>query len=48
MLVLMCKIVSARNRYSIEINGDKYDYNGIDSIVKIKKQLLESALSYIE
>jgi hypothetical protein len=45
---IICKIVSARNKYSIEINGDKFDYNGIDSIVKIKKQLLESALSHFE
>ena len=45
---IVCKIISARNKYTIEINGDKFDYIGIDSIVKIKKQLLESALSYIE
>jgi hypothetical protein len=45
---IVCKIISARNKYTIEINGDKFDYIGIDSIVKIKKQLLESALSHIE
>ncbi len=45
---IVCKIISAKNKYTIEINGDKFDYIGIDSIVKIKKQLLESALSYIE
>lgn len=45
---IVCKIISARNKYTIEINGEKFDYIGIDSIVKIKKQLLESALSHIE
>lgn len=45
---IVCKIISARNKYTIEINGDKFDYIGIDSIVKMKKQLLESALSHIE
>ncbi len=46
---IVCKITSARNKYSIEINNrDKYEYNGIESIVNIKKQLLESALSYFE
>ena len=45
---IVCKIISAKNKYTIEINGDKFDYIGIDSIVKMKKQLLESALSYIE
>jgi hypothetical protein len=45
---IVCKIISSRNKYTIEINGDKFDYNGIDSIVKMKKQLLEAALSYID
>lgn len=45
---IICKIISSRNKYTIEINGAKYDFNGIDSIVNIKKQLLESALSYID
>jgi hypothetical protein len=29
-------------------DGTLYDFNGIDSIVNLKKQLLESALSYID
>lgn len=45
---IICKIISNRNKYSIEISGVKYDFNGIDSIVNLKKQLLESALSYID
>lgn len=45
---IICKIITSRNKYIIDINGIKYDFNGIDSIVNIKKQLLESALSYIE
>ena len=45
---IVCKIISARNKYTIEINGEKFDYIGIDSIVKMKGQLLKSALSHIE
>lgn len=45
---IVCKIISTKNKYTIEINGDKFDYIGIDSIVKMKKHLLESALSHIE
>lgn len=45
---IVCKIISSRNKYTIEINGDRFDYNGIDSIVKMKKQLLEAALTYID
>ena len=45
---IICKIICNRNKYSIEISGVKYDFNGIDSIVNLKKQLLESALSYID
>ena len=45
---IVCKITSVRNKYSIEINRDKFEYNGIESIVNIKKQLLESALSFFE
>lgn len=45
---IVCKILSSRNKYLIEINGEKFDYNGIDGIVKIKKQLLESALLHFD
>ena len=45
---IICKIISNRNKYSIEISGAKYDFNGIDSIVNLKKQLLDSALSFID
>jgi hypothetical protein len=45
---IICKIISNRNKYSIEISGTKYDFNGIDSIVNLKKQLLDSALSFID
>lgn len=45
---IICKIISTRNKYFIEINSVKYDFNGIESIVDLKKQLLESALSYID
>lgn len=34
-----CKIISNRNKCSVEISGAKYDCNGIDSIVNLKKTL---------
>lgn len=43
---LICKILSSRNKYSIEINGIKHDITGIESIVALKKQLLETTLSF--
>lgn len=43
---LICKILSSRNKYSIEINGIKHDITGIESIVALKKQLLETSLSF--
>ena len=45
---IICKILSSKNKYSIEINGDKYDFNGIESVVKLKKQLLAAALVHFE
>ncbi len=45
---MICKITSAKNKYFIEINGgQKIEVVGIDSIVAIKKQLVDSAQLYI-
>ena len=38
---LIAKITSSRNRYTIELNGNKFDANDIESIVALKKQIIE-------
>jgi hypothetical protein len=43
---LIAKITSSKNKYSIEINGNKYDVNGIDSIITIKKYLIDVTQQY--
>lgn len=40
---LIAKITSSRNKYFIELNGNKYDANNIESIVALKKQITEIA-----
>jgi hypothetical protein len=40
---MIAKITSSRNKYSIELNGNKYDANDIESIVALKKQITEIA-----
>ena len=40
---LIAKITSQKNKYFIEINGVKYDCNGIESVVALKKPLIEIA-----
>lgn len=40
---LIAKITCVKNKYLIEINGNKYDVSGIDSIVALKKPLVEIA-----
>ena len=34
-------------KYFIEINGTKYEFNGIESVVVLKKQLLEISQQYL-
>jgi hypothetical protein len=38
---LIAKITNSRNKYTIEINGNKFDVNGIDSIVALRKNLVD-------
>lgn len=45
---IICKILSSKNNYSVEINGLKYDVKCIESIVALKKQLLDAALIYFQ
>lgn len=40
---LIAKITSSRNKYSIDLNGTKYDANDIESIVALKKQITDIA-----
>jgi predicted type IV restriction endonuclease len=40
---LIAKITQSKNKYCIEINGNKYDVSGLDSIVALKKQLIDIA-----
>ena len=43
---LIAKITSSRNKYSIELKGNKYDANNIESIVALKKQIIDIAQQY--
>ncbi|MCX8484223.1 MAG: type I restriction enzyme HsdR N-terminal domain-containing protein [Bacteroidia bacterium] len=45
---IIAKITSSRNKYVIEINGDKFDANNIENIVALKKPLVEIAQQYFE
>jgi hypothetical protein len=45
---IICKITSSKNKHYIELNGVKYEVNGIDSIVAIKKQLLDFTMQYFQ
>lgn len=45
---IICKITNSKSKYFIELNGLKYEVNGIDSIVAIKKQLLDFTMQYFQ
>lgn len=45
---IICKIICSRNIYHVEINGNKYDIKGIESVVALKKQLLDAAMIYFQ
>ena len=45
---IICKILSSRNNYCLEINGIKHDVKGIESVVAMKKQLLDAAMVYFQ
>lgn len=40
---IICKIVSSRGKYFIEINGQKYEVKGLESIVPLKKDIINIA-----
>lgn len=43
----IAKITSSKNKYAIEINGNKFDVNGLESIVALSKHLKDSATAYL-
>ena len=45
---IICKILSSRNNYCLEINGIKHEVKGIESVVAMKKQLLDAAMVYFQ
>lgn len=45
---IICKILCSRNNYSLEINGIKHEVKGIESVVAMKKQLLDAAMVYFQ
>jgi len=42
----IAKLTSSKGKYSIEINGNKYDVIGIESIVALRKQLVDATSVY--
>lgn len=44
---IIAKIIQSKGKSSLEINGNKYDVNGIDSIVALKKPLVDSITAYL-
>jgi hypothetical protein len=45
---IIAKITNSRNKYSIDINGERYDANNIENIVALKKPLIDITQSYFE
>ncbi len=43
----IAKITSSKNKYAIEINGNKFDVNGLESIVALSKHLKDSATAFL-
>jgi hypothetical protein len=44
---LISKITSSKNKYSLEINGDKYEVDGLESIVNLKKKIEDVAAAFL-
>lgn len=45
---IVCKILNSKGLYFIEINGLKYDIKGMESVVALKKIILDSAMIYFQ
>jgi hypothetical protein len=44
---LIAKITSTKNKYFLEINGDKFEVEGLESIVSLKKKIEDVAASFL-
>jgi predicted type IV restriction endonuclease len=44
---MIAKVTCSKNKYSIDINGNKFDVNGLESIVAMSKYLKEAATPYL-
>lgn len=45
---IICKILNSRNQYSLDINGIKHEVKGIESVVAMKKIILDAAMVYFQ
>jgi hypothetical protein len=45
---IICKILNSRNNYYLEINGIKHEVKGIESVVTMKKTILDAAMVYFQ
>ncbi len=45
---IIAKITNSRNKYSIDINGERFDANNIENIVALKKPLIDITQSYLD
>lgn len=43
---MICRLIINHNKRKIEINGKEYDIEGLDTIVKLRKELTDSAMVY--
>lgn len=44
---IIAKITSSKGKYALEVNGNKHDVSGLQSIVDLKKQLVDNAMSFM-
>lgn len=44
---MVAKVTCSKNKYAIEINGNKFDVNGLESIVALSKYLKDAATPYL-
>jgi hypothetical protein len=44
---IICKITSMKGKYTLDINGEKYEVKGLESIVPLKKELITIANGFL-
>ena len=47
-LKIIAKIVTSKNKYYLDIKGNRFEVSNIESIVKLKKQLIEASQQFIQ